>query len=235
MPLPKIEHPIHQLTLPSTGKQINFRPFLVKEEKILLMAKQGGDEKEIVKALKQIINNCILDQDVDVDTFATFDVEYFFLKLRSKSVNNIVSLSYKDYEDEKVYTVDVDLDTVEVIKNPEHTNKIKINTSVGVVMKYPSMEIFNKLSSTNEEEVAFDIIKKCIETVYDEENVYSAKDFSEAEIDEFVQNLDVASLEKILDFFKTMPKLYYEVKYTNSLNNERTVPLDTLTDFFTLG
>ena len=235
MPLPKIEHPIHQLTLPSTGKQINFRPFLVKEEKILLMAKQGGDEKEIVKALKQIINNCILDQDVDVDTFATFDVEYFFLKLRSKSVNNIVSLSYKDYEDEKVYTVDVDLDTVEVIKNPEHTNKIKINTSVGVVMKYPSMEIFNKLSSTNEEEVAFDIIKKCIETVYDEDNVYSAKDFSEAEIDEFVQNLDVASLEKILDFFKTMPKLYYEVKYTNSLNNERTVPLDTLTDFFTLG
>lgn len=235
MPLPKIEHPIHQLTLPSTGKHINFRPFLVKEEKILLMAKQGGDEKEIVKALKQIINNCILDEDVDVDTFATFDVEYFFLKLRSRSVNNIVSLSYKDYEDDKVYTVDVDLDQVEVVRTPEHTNKIKINSSVGVVMKYPSMEIFNKLALTDDEEVAFDIIKKCIETVYDEDNVYSAKDFTEAEIDEFVQNLNVASLEKILDFFKTMPKLYYEVKYTNSLNNERTVPLDTLTDFFTLG
>lgn len=235
MPLPKIEHPIHHLTLPSTGKQINFRPFLVKEEKILLMAKQGGDEKEIVKALKQIINNCILDEGVDVESFATFDVEYFFLKLRSRSVNNIVSLSYKDYEDDKVYTVDVDLDDVEITRNPAHTNKIKLTDSIGVLMKYPSVDIFNKLASENEEEVAFDIIKKCIDTVYDEDNVYSAKDFTEAEIDEFVQNLDVASLEKILDFFKTMPKLFYEVRYTNSLNHLRTVPLDTLTDFFTLG
>lgn len=235
MPLPKIEHPIYQLTLPSTGKQISFRPFLVKEEKILLMAKQGEDEKEIVKALKQIINNCILDPDVNVDTFATFDIEYFFLKLRSKSVNNVVSLSYKDYEDDKIYTVDVDLDTVEIKKDPNHTNKIKINQNIGIVMKYPSVDTFNKISSGKEDEAAFDVIKKCVDSIYDENSVYVAKDFTDQEIDDFIQNLDVASLEKILDFFKTMPKLYYEVKYVNSLNNERVVPLDTLTDFFTLG
>lgn len=235
MPLPKIEHPIYQLTLPSTGKQINFRPFLVKEEKILLMAKQGKDEKEIVKALKQIINNCIVDENVDVETFATFDLEYFFLKLRSRSVNNIVSLSYKDFEDDRVYTVDVDLEEVEIVRNPNHTNKIKLNETIGVIMKYPSVDVLNKLSVENEEEMAFDIIKKCIDTVYDEENVYKVKDFTEKEIDEFVQNLDVNSLEKILDFFKTMPRLHYDVKYTNSMNNERTIPLDTLTDFFTLG
>lgn len=235
MPLPKIEHPVYSLTLPSTGKQINFRPFLVKEEKILLMAKQGGEEKEIMKALKQIINNCIVDEKVDVESFATFDIEYFFLKLRSRSVNNIVSLSYKDFEDEKVYTVDVDLESVEIIKDPTHTNKIKLSGGIGVVMKYPSVEIVNKLSSESEEEVAFDVIKQCIDTVYDQDNVYNAKDFSEQEIDEFVQNLDVNSLEKMLEFFKTMPRLHYEVKYTNSLNQERVIPLNTLTDFFTLG
>lgn len=235
MPLPKIEHPIYSLVLPSTGKQVSFRPFLVKEEKILLMAKQGGDEREIIKALKQIINNCIVDENIDVEHFATFDIEYFFLKLRSRSVNNIVSLSYKDFEDEKVYTVDVDLEGVEVIKDPAHTNKIKLNGGIGVVMKYPSVEILNKLSSESEEEVAFDVIKQCIDTVYDQENVYNAKDFSEQEIDEFVQNLDVNSLEKMLEFFKTMPRLHYEVKYTNSLNQERVIPLNTLTDFFTLG
>lgn len=235
MPLPKIEHPIYSLTLPSTGKQINFRPFLVKEEKILLMAKQGGEDKEIMKALKQIINNCIIDENVDVESFATFDIEYFFLKLRSRSVNNIVSLSYRDFEDDKVYTVDVDLEDVEVIRDPNHTNKIKLNGGIGVVMKYPSIDTVNKLSSENEEEVAFDVIKQCIDTVYDQDNVYDAKNFSEQEIDEFVQNLDVNSLERVLEFFKTMPKLHYEVKYTNSLNQERVIPLNTLTDFFTLG
>jgi hypothetical protein len=235
MPLPKIEHPIYELTLPSTGKRVSFRPFLVKEEKILLMAKQGGDEKEIIKSLKQVINNCIVDSDVDVETFATFDIEYFFLKLRSRSVNNIVSLSYKDYEDEKIYTVDVDLEDVEMVRDPKHTNKIKINGQIGVVMKYPSIDVFNKLSSQEEDDAAFEVIKKCIDVVYDTDNVYNAKDFSEKEIEEFVQNLDVNSLEKILEFFKTMPRLHYEVKYTNSLNHERVVPLDTLTDFFTLG
>lgn len=234
MPLPKIEHPIYELTLPSTGKQVSFRPFLVKEEKILLMAKQGGDEKEIVKALKQVINNCIVDSDVDVESFATFDIEYFFLKLRSRSVNNVVSLSYKDYEDEKVYTVDVDLEDVEIVRDPKHTNKVKINNQIGVVMKYPSIDVLNKLSS-QEDDAAFDVIKKCIDVVYDADNVYNAKDFTEKEIEEFVQNLDVNSLEKILEFFKTMPRLHYEVKYVNSLNHERVVPLDTLTDFFTLG
>lgn len=236
MPLPKLQHPIYELTLPSTGQQVKFRPFLVREEKILLMAKQSEDPKEILRALKQIINNCTVEPQLDIDQLATFDLEYFFLKLRSKSVNNIVSLSYKDYEDEKIYTVEVDLDDVQVKRNPEHTNKIKINESIGLTLKYPSSEVYGKMmANENENEAALSAIRWCINTVYDEDNVYVLKDFSEKEVEEFIQSLDVNSLERILDFFRTMPKLHYEVKYVNSLGHTRVVELDTLSDFFTLG
>lgn len=235
MPLPKLQHPIYELTLPSSGQQIKFRPFLVREEKILLIAKQSEDPKEIVRSVKQIINNCIVEPQLDVEELSTFDIEYFFLRLRSRSVNNIVSLSYRDFEDDKVYTVEVDLDDVVVKRDPNHTNKIKINEAVGLTLKYPSADLYNKMSVNDENEAAFAAIKWCIETVYDEDNVYPIKDFSEKEVDEFIQSLDVNSLEKILEFFRTMPKLHYEVKYINSLGHERAVELNTLSDFFTLG
>lgn len=235
MPLPKIQHPIYELTLPSTGQSVKFRPFLVKEEKILLMAKQSEDPKEIINSIKQIINNCVVEPEIDVNKLATFDIEYFFLKLRSRSVNNVVSLSYRDFEDQKVYTVDVNLDDVEVKRTPEHTNVIKINDDVGMTLRYPSAEIYSKISKDDNDVLAFDAIKWCIETVYDENNVYEIKSFSEKEVEEFLQNLDVTTLEKVLDFFRTMPKIHYTVKYTNSLGHERAVELDTLSDFFTLG
>ena len=235
MPLPKLQHPIYELTLPSTNQQVKFRPFLVREEKILLMAKQSDDPKEIVRALKQIINNCIVEPQLDVEQLATFDLEYFFLKLRSKSVNNMVSLSYKDFEDDKVYTVEVDLDDVQIKRDPSHTNKIRINETVGLTLRYPSAEIYSKMSASDENEAALGAVKWCIDTVYDEDNVYPLKDFTDKEVDEFIQSLDVNSLERILDFFRTMPKLHYEVKYVNSLGNSRSIDLDTLSDFFTLG
>ena len=235
MPLPKLQHPIYELTLPSTNQQVKFRPFLVREEKILLMAKQSDDPKEIVRALKQIINNCIVEPQLDVEQLATFDLEYFFLKLRSKSVNNMVSLSYKDFEDDKVYTVEVDLDDVQIKRDPAHTNKIRINETVGLTLRYPSAEIYSKMSASDENEAALGAVKWCIDTVYDEDNVYPLKDFTDKEVDEFIQSLDVNSLERILDFFRTMPKLHYEVKYVNSLGNSRSIDLDTLSDFFTLG
>lgn len=235
MPLPKLQHPIYELTLPSTNQQVKFRPFLVREEKILLMAKQSNDPKEIVRALKQIINNCIVEPQLDIEQLATFDLEYFFLKLRSKSVNNMVSLSYKDFEDEKIYTVEVDLDDVQIKRDPNHTSKIKINETVGLTLRYPSAEIYSKMSTSDENEAALAAVKWCIDTVYDEDNVYPLKDFSDKEVEEFIQSLDVNSLEKILDFFRSMPKLHYEVKYVNSLGHTRVVELDTLSDFFTLG
>lgn len=235
MPLPKLQHPIYELQLPSTGESVKFRPFLVKEEKILLMAKQSEDPKEIVNAIKQIINNCTVESQVDVDKLSTFDIEYFFLKLRSKSVNNVVTLSYRDFEDEKVYTVDVDLDDVQIKRDPSHTNNIKINESVGLIMKYPSTEVYGRLTNKDEDELALGAVKACIESVYDDDSVYPVKDFSDKEVDEFLQSLDVNSLEKVLNFFRTMPKLHYEVKYINSKGNTRTVELNTLSDFFTLG
>lgn len=235
MPLPKLQHPIYDLKLPSTGESIKFRPFLVKEEKILLMAKQSEDPKEIINAIKQIINNCTIEPQLDVDKLSTFDIEFFFLKLRSKSVNNIVTLSYRDFEDEKVYTVDVNLDDVQIKRDPNHTDNIKLNESIGLIMKYPSTEVYSKLTSNNEDELALNTIKACVESVYDENNVYPVKDFSDKEVDEFLQSLDVNSLEKVLNFFRTMPKLHYEVKYINSKGNTRTVELNTLSDFFTLG
>lgn len=235
MPLPKLQHPIYELTLPSSSQQVKFRPFLVREEKILLMAKQSEDPKEIVRSIKQIINNCVVEPQIDVEQLSTFDIEYFFLKLRSKSVNNIVSLSYRDLEDEKVYTVEVDLDDVQVKRDPKHSNKIKISEGIGLTMKYPSADLYSRMSVGNENEAAFSAVKWCIDTVYEDENVYSIKDFSEKEVEDFIQSLDVNSLEKILDFFRTMPKLHYEVKYTNSLGHVRVVELDTLSDFFTLG
>lgn len=235
MPLPKLQHPIYELTLPSTGDRVKFRPFLVREEKILLMAKQSEEPKEIVNAIKQIINNCTIEPQLDVEQLSTFDIEYFFLKLRSKSVNNVVSLSYRDFEDEKVYTVEVDLDDVQIKKDPDHTNNIKINESIGLVLKYPSADVYSKLAGETGDELALNTIKLCIESVYDENNVYPLKDFSDKEVEEFLQNLDVNSLEKVLNFFRTMPKLHYEVKYVNSLGHQRTVELNTLSDFFTLG
>jgi hypothetical protein len=235
MPLPKLQHPIYELQLPSTGQSVKFRPFLVREEKILLMAKQSEDPKETINAIKQIINNCTVDSQLDVDHLSTFDIEYFFLKLRSKSVNNIVSLSYRDFEDEKVYTVDVNLDDVQIKRDPTHSDNIKINESVGLMMKYPSAEVYGKIASNEGDELALGAIKACIESVYDEENVYPIKDFSDKEVDEFLQSLNVGALEKVLNFFRTMPKLHYELKYVNSLGNTRTVELNTLSDFFTLG
>jgi hypothetical protein len=233
MSLPKLQHPIYDLNLPSTGQNVKYRPFLVKEEKVLLMAKQSGEQKDMIRAVKQIINNCVIEPKIDVDSLATFDIEYFFLKLRCVSINNISTQSYRDLEDEKVYTVDVDLNEVVVRHDPEHTNNIKVNKTVGMVMKYPSADIYNKMS-TNTDEAALDVVRMCIESIYDEDRVYDVKSVSQEELDEFIGDLSVDALNSVLTFFRTAPKLFYEVKYTNSLGHERVVELNSLSDFFSL-
>ena len=139
MALPKIKIPLFDVTIPSTKKDAKFRPFLVKEEKILLMAQSGATKKEMINALKQVINNCVtlLDgKDVDIDALTTFDLEYLFLKIRAKSVDNVVTLKYVDHEDEKEYEFKVALDDIEIKYNPEHTNKIKVDDEIGIILKY---------------------------------------------------------------------------------------------------
>lgn len=236
MALPKISHPIFELTLPSTKQTIKYRPFLVKEEKILLTAQASDEPQDMINSIKQVINNCILTEDIDVDHLTTFDLEYLFIKIRAKSVNNVISLAYKDLEDDKRYEVEVDLDSIEIKEDPEHTNKVEISNTSGIIMRYPSASLAANINAAEGEmDVFFEVLKGCIETIYDGDAIYKTSDSTPEELDEFLQSLDVNTFKKIQDFFTTMPKLYYEVKYTNSLGNEKVIPLTTLNDFFMLG
>lgn len=235
MPLPKIDQPIFDMTIPSIGKNITFRPFLVKEEKILLIAQQSGNDTEVIRAIKQILNNCILI-DIDLDSLAIFDIEYMFLKLRSKSVNNIVKLSYRDTEDGEVYDFDLDLDTIEVTMPDNINSKIEINENVGMTMKYPSASITDRMKDfDNEVDLMTFFIINCIDTIYDEDNVYVAADFTEEEISEFLDGLNVKSFEKIREFFESIPRLYHKIEYKNSIDSDRSIELTSLKDFFMWG
>jgi T4 bacteriophage base plate protein len=235
MPLPKIDQPIFDMTIPSIGKNITFRPFLVKEEKILLIAQQSGNDTEVIRAIKQILNNCILI-DIDLDSLAIFDIEYMFLKLRSKSVNNIVKLSYRDVEDGEVYDFELDLDTIEVTMPDKINSKIEITENVGMTMKYPSASITDRMKDfDNEVDLMTFFIVNCIDTIYDEDNVYVASDFSEEEISEFLDGLNVKSFEKIREFFESIPRLYHKIEYKNSIDSDRSIELTSLKDFFMWG
>jgi hypothetical protein len=235
MPLPKIDQPLFSMTIPSIGKNVTFRPFLVREEKILLIAQQSGSDTDIIRAIKQILSNCI-QENLDLDSLAIFDIEYMFLKLRSRSVNNVVKLSYRDNEDGEVYDFDLDLDTIEV-KMPEKINsKIEVTDTVGMTMKYPTASITDRMKEfDNEVDLMTFFIVNCIDTIYDEENVYVAEDFSEQEITEFLDGLDVKSFEKIREFFESIPRLYHKIEYKNSIDNHRSIELTSLKDFFMWG
>lgn len=234
--LPKLDKPQFTMTVPSQNRSVDFRPFLVKEEKILLLAQQAEDDKDIVKALTQILNNCITTPDFDVTRLTTFDLEYMFLKLRAKSVNNIVELRYQDVEDEKIYTVKVDLDEVEIIRTPEHTNKIEITETIGIIMKYPSVTIADGIPDGADQLQIMDyLIKSCIDKIYDAETVYSTLDVSDEELTAFLDDLDVQTYDKIRQFFQTMPRMAHEISYTNSNGAVRTIELSGIRDFFTWG
>ncbi len=232
MALPKITAPVFTIRIPSTGKDLRFRPFLVKEEKLLLIAQQGGDADGIFSLL-QIINNCCLEE-INVQDFTTFDVEYIFLKLRARSVNNVVKLRYRDNEDDQVYEFEVNLDEIEVTYNPDNNKKIQINEDVGMVLKFPSIKITEQLSSIdNENDLLNNILIHTIDTIYDAENVYPANESTKEELIDFLENLDTKTFKKIEDFFLTMPKLHHEINYKNSLGNDRAIKLSSIQDFFT--
>jgi len=234
--LPKISYPLFDVTIPSSGKKIKMRPFLVKEEKILLTAQSTGEQRETILAIKQVVNNCIVDDGVNVDKLATFDLEYLFVKLRARSVNNLIDVTYDDPDDEKQYKIQIDLDKVEIRTDERHSTKIQINDDMGIMLRYPRTDMLQGLDKAESEvDVYFEVIKYCIESVYDAESVYSASETSSEEMDEFITNLDVSTFKQIQLFLETMPKLFYEASYTNSLGTERKVVLQSLNDFFMLG
>jgi hypothetical protein len=233
MPLPKIDQPLFEVFVPSTKKKILFRPFLVKEEKLLLISQQGGEDTEVIRAIKQILRLCVQDEDFDVDKLTTFDLEYLFLKLRAKSVNNIVKLSYRDNEDGKIYNFELDLDTIE-IAIPENVNsQIAVSENISMIMKYPSASITDKLQQfDNEVDLMTFFIINCIDTILTEDEIFPAADYSTQDLEEFLDQLPVSSFEKIREFFEKMPKLYHKIDYTNSEGNDRSIELNNLKDFF---
>jgi hypothetical protein len=236
MSLPKIDKPIFEVTVPSLKRDVKFRPFTVKEEKILLVAQQESNEKSIILAIKQVINNCCQEDKFDVDSMATFDLEYIFLKLRARSISNVIEVSYRDNEDDKVYNFEIDLDEVQMLQGGDVSNVIAITDTMGIKMKYPSVTIIDDApTDVSAADVVEYLIRKCIDSIYDGENVYLADDYNEAELLEWIDGLDVATFNKIRAFFDTLPQMFYKLEYTNSLGNVKTIELTTLSDFFILG
>jgi hypothetical protein len=234
MSLPKINYPTFTVEIPSTKKKTTFRPFLVKEEKILLMAKASEDETDILLAIKQIVNNCAIDPKFDVNQLAIFDMEYCFLKIRAASVSDVISVSYNDFEDKKNYDFEIKLNDVTVEFPKEITNTIKITPTTGITLKYPSSSLYEDKEFLNSgEETFFQLIIRCIDKIYEEDNMYDAKNYTNKELEEFLESLDVKTFESVQNFMLNQPSLKYVIEYKNSLGNDRKIELKSLTDFFT--
>ena len=215
--LPKIDVPIYETTLISTGKTIKFRPFLVKEQKLFMMAAQSDNSKDVIDAIRQVLTNCILDTEVDVNTLPSFDLEYLFMHLRARSVGEVVNLRYvcnnkvKDEKGEEkdcggLVKIDINLTEIEPTKNPEHSNKVELSKNLGLVMKYPNFNIVNNLNIKSEVDM-LNVIIECIDYIYDKDNIYYAKDTDKKELMDFIENMQQTDLAKIQKFFETMPKI----------------------------
>jgi hypothetical protein len=238
MPLPKIVAPVFDLDLPSTGQTIKYRPFLVKEEKLLLLALESEDTKQITTAIKTVIKNCIETKGVKVESLPTFDIEYLFLNIRAKSVGEEVELSIICPDDgETAVPVKINIDDIKVQKNKDHTNKIKVDDSIMMEMKYPSLEQFIKnnfdFSNENATEQSFEMIADCVDKIYTEEEVWTSSDVTKKEITEFLDQMNSSQFKEIEKFFETMPKLSHTVKVKNpNTKVESEVVLEGLSSFF---
>ena len=239
MPLPKINTPTYDLTLPSTGKKIKYRPFLVKEEKILIMALETEDISQITNAIVEILNDCILTKGVNVSKLATFDIEYLFLNVRAKSVGESVEVNVVCPDDNKTSVqMEINLDDIKVQKTRGHKNIIKLDDQYSMKLKYPSLNQFIDSNFESDEESDVDksmnMITSCIEMVYDKEESWSASDSTQQELEEFIEQLNSKQFKSIEKFFETMPKLSHKVKVTNpSTEVESDVVLEGLASFFT--
>jgi hypothetical protein len=240
--LPKIDVPVYEIKLPSTGESIKFRPFTVKEEKLFLMAYESEDVKYSVDTIIQVLNNCVVS-DIDIKDLPTFDIEYLFLNLRARSIGEIVKLKYRcnndvgtEKEPQKCNSsVEIELNVLEVepSKNPNHTNKIQLSEELGIVMKYPKMGLIKDNTEVDDFNVVLDLIISCIDYIYDKDNLYYAKDSTKEELTEFLDSLQSKDLEKIKDFFDTMPKLKKNMDFScKKCGYTENIELEGLQSFF---
>jgi hypothetical protein len=239
MPLPTISTPTYELELPSNKKRIKYRPFLVKEEKILIIAMETEDPKQIANAVKDVISNCILTRGVKVDDLSTFDIEYLFLNIRGKSVGEDIEVLITCPDDgmTQVPTL-INLDDIRVQISPEHTRDIKLDEQLSLRMKYPSMNEFIK-SNFNVEDSSvtvndtFELICGCVEQIYTEEESWSASEYTKKELLDFLEQLSSKQFKEIEKFFETMPKLSHTITVNNPKTGvESDVILEGLTSFF---
>ena len=236
MPLPKIVTPSYELTLPSNGKKIRYRPFLVKEEKILILAIESDSLKEISRSIKDILKNCILTKGIKVDELPTFDIEYLFLNIRSRSIGESIELvvTCPDDGETKVNTT-IYIDEIEVKKNKEHNTDVKIDDTYTMRMKYPSLDEFidENFNFEGQSDNSFDIIASCIDMVFSEDEAWEAKDCTKKELIEFVEQMNSAQFKEIEKFFDTMPQLSHEIEVVNPKTKVKsTVTLEGLASFF---
>tara|TARA_Y100000356_G_scaffold109928_1_gene96616 strand:- start:16 stop:732 length:717 start_codon:yes stop_codon:yes gene_type:complete len=237
MPLPKITAPTYEMVLPSSGRKIKYRPFLVKEEKLLIIAMESEDQKQINEALKNVLSNCILTRGTKVEKMSTFDIEYLFLNIRGKSVGENVEVLITCPDDNKTKVpVVIDLDAIKVVKNPDHERDIKLDQNLTLRMKYPSLDEFIK-NNFDVENIgvteSFDMIIACMDQVYNEEESWKSSDCTKKELSDFLDQLNSKQFKEIEKFFETMPKLSHTVKVVNPETKvESKVLLEGLASFF---
>ena len=238
MPLPKIATPTYELELPSTGATVKYRPFLVKEEKVLVIALESEDNKQITSAIKAVLKSCILSKGVKVEDLPTFDIEYLFLNIRGKSVGEDLEVNIICPDDEVTQVpVTIALDEIEVQKDDNHNNKIKLDDSIMMEMRYPSLDQFIKnnfdFNDKNAMDQSFDLIASCIDKIYTEEEVWAAADCTKKEMKDFLEQMNSNQFKEIEKFFETMPKLSHSVSVTNPNTKVKSeVVLEGLASFF---
>ena len=238
MPLPKIATPTYEMELPSTGQSVSYRPFLVKEEKVLVIALESEDNKQITSAIRAVLKNCILTKGIKVEALPTFDIEFLFLNIRGKSVGEEIEVSVTCPDDgETQVPVTINLDEIQVQKDENHTNKIKVDDSIMMEMKYPSLEQFIKnnfeFDDKNALNQSFDLIASSIDKIYTEDEVWATADCTKKEVKEFLESMNSSQFKEIESFFETMPKLSHTIKVTNPKTKvEGEVVLEGLASFF---
>jgi len=236
MTLPTLETQTYELTLPSADVKVKYRPFLVKEEKILLQAMESENQKEIIQALKDIVSACTYGK-INAEELPTFDLEYIFLQIRAKSVGEVAKLKVLCPDDKETYAdVDIDLSKIDVQVDDKHTNNILIDDEkkLGIIMKYPTLNSMNEnIDKKLDSKVIFDVLRKSIYEIYQGEKTFKASDYSEDELQKFIDSLDSKTFKKVQSFYETMPKLIHELEVTNPKTNVKSkVVLQGLADFF---
>jgi hypothetical protein len=232
MALPKIDLPLNKITLPSDDSEVLYRPFTVKEEKILLVAAESKDPMVEMVAIKQVVNNCLIDKPIE--EISMLDLEYIFLKLRASAVNNTAAFTITDPDTNESIPLEMDLENMEILRDPNHSKEVRINDDLVLFLKYPNIDDFTKIIDMEATDplVNYVIMVSCLDTLATEDEVHNFADYTPEDIADFMDNLTGDIIKKISNFFDTMPKLRQELKYTNSNEDEKVFVIEGMRSFF---